>query len=324
MDIKIVPAEEKYLEACAQVGIRAWESVHKSYCDCIGEELHRVAKGNWQEKKAELIRTAWTDGAFVALFGDQVVGYVLYRIRGIAGQIRDNAVDPDFWGREINTKLCEAAFDAMRAAGCRYAHVEPGLDDGQAQARRSYSKLGFERNLPHIMYYQKLDTNMEPYATCSDTVQVIPCEEKHLDDCCRIALTAWTIIHDSYIRCLGQKMHDDLNRGWQDDLFASVRNMQMNGHGYVAIVDGKVAGFAAYRTDGQMGVVSRNAVDPIYRGRGIAKLMYGKLINGMIAEGYQYARVHTGLDEGHAGARKAYGKVGFQLSLPTAQYFREL
>jgi GNAT superfamily N-acetyltransferase len=73
-----------------------------------------------------------------------------------------------------------------------------------------------------------------------------------------------------------------------------------------------------------MGVVSRNAVDPAYRGRGIAKLLYGTLINGMIAAGHHYARVHTGLDDGHAGARKAYGKVGFQLNLPTAVYYKEL
>ena len=122
----------------------------------------------------------------------------------------------------------------------------------------------------------------------------------------------------------GKEMHDQIHAGWEEQLVKNLAAAQMAGRGYVAIVDGKVAGFAAYRLDGKMGVVARNAVDPVYRGRGIAKLMYGKLINGMIAEGYQYARVHTGLDEGHTGARRAYGKVGFQRNLPSTVYYREL
>ena len=324
MDLKIVPAEGKYIDDCIRVGIRAWETVHKSYADCIGQDLHEELMGDWREKKAESIRTTWTDGAYVALVAGKVAGYVIYRVKGVLGQIRDNSVDPALWGQGINTKLCGAALDAMRSAGCKYASVEAGLDAGQARARRSYTKLGFDRELPNIMYYQRLDSNMEPYATSNDTVQVIPCEEKHLDDCIRIGLTAWEIIHNVYIQHMGQQMHDEIHALWREQLVESITAAQMGGRGYVAIVDGKVAGFAAYRLDGKIGVVGRNAVDPAYRGRGIAKLMYGKLINGMIAEGYRYAKVHTGLDDGHAGARKAYGKVGFQLNLPATFYYREL
>lgn len=324
MDIKIVPAQEKHIDDCVRIGIRAWESVHESYAKCIGSDLHEELMGDWRIKKGESIRTEWTNGAFVALLDGCVTGYMLYRTTGIHGQIRDNAVDPDFWGQGINTKLGETVLDAMRSAGCKYASVSVGLDDGQARALHSYTKLGFDRQLPNIMYYQRLDPDMEPYATSSDTVQVIPCEEKHLEDCTRIALTAWNIIHNVYIQHMGQKMHDELNAGWQERLVADVRAGQMRGRGYVAIVDGKVAGFAAYRADEKVGVVSRNAVDPAYRGRGIAKLMYGKLINGMITEGCRYARVHTGLDDGHTGARKAYGKAGFQLNLPSTVYYREL
>ena len=324
MNIIIVPAEEKYIDNCIRVGIRAWEAVHKFYAACIGEDLHEELFGSWQETKTESIRQTWADGAFVALADDRVVGYVIYKINNILGKIQDNAVDPDFWGQGINTKLGEAALDAMRSAGCKYAAADIKLGEGGVQARRSYGKLGFERNLPAIMYYQRLDPDMQPYATCSDMVQVIPCEEKHLDDCVRIAQTAWDIIHNIYIQHLGKKMHDELNAGWQESLTKDILAAQMGGRGYVAIVDGKVAGFAAYRLDGNRGHIGRNAVDPAYRGRGIAKLLYGQLINGMIAEGCRYTIVHTGLDDGHAGARKAYGKVGFQLNLSSAVYYREL
>ena len=207
MDIKIIPAEGKYIDDCIRVGIRAYESVHQSYIVCIGEEMHGELMGSWREEKAESIRTEWNGGAFVALADGQVVGYIIYRAAGICGAIRDNAIDPDFQKQGINTMLGEAALNAMRSAGCKYATVKVGLDDGQTQARNSYIKLGFDRNLPSIMYYQKLDVDMEPYATCSDTVQVVPCEEKHLDDCARIALTAWEAIHNVYIQHLGQQMH---------------------------------------------------------------------------------------------------------------------
>ena len=310
MDIRIVPAEKKYIDDCVLVGIRAYESVHASYAACIGNEMHGELMGGWQEKKAASIHTDWTNGGFVALTDGQVAGYVIYKMSAIAGSILDAAVDPDLWGQGIGTMLCKGALDVMRNAGCKYATAKVGLNDGQASARHLCSKLGFDRNLSSIMYYQKLDMDMEPYATSSDTVQVIPCEEKHLDDCARIALTAWEIIHNIYIDHLGQTMHDELNAGWRERLVQDVKTAQMLGRGYVAIVGGKVAGFAAYRLDDKIGVISRNAVDPAYRGRGIAKLLYGKLINGMIAEGRHYAQVLTGLDDGHAGARKAYGKVG--------------
>ena len=324
MDIKIIPAERKYIDDCIRVGIQAYESVHKSYGACIGEDLHQELMGNWREEKAESIRSTWENGAFVALADGKVAGYILYKMSAIAGSILDYGVDPDLWGQGIGTMLCERALAVIGNAGCKYATAKVGLDDGQATARHLYSKLGFDRDLPSIMYYQRLDPNMEPYATCSDTVQIIPCEEKHLDDCTRIALTAWSIIHNVYIEHQGQTMHDELNAGWQENLVQSVKTAQMLGRGYVAIVDGKVAGFAAYRTEGKVGVIGRNAVNPEYRGRGIAKLMYGKLINGMISEGCLYAKVHTGLDNGHAGARKAYGKAGFQLNLPSTTYYREL
>lgn len=324
-EIRIVPTEPKYVEACAAIAVRAWEPIHESYKNCIGADLHDELMPTWREGKAQATRNIHATGnAVVALLGDQVVGYCSYKIEGILGEICGNSVNPDMRGRGIANKLYNRVLDIMREAGCKYATVNTGLDEGHAPARRAYNKAGFEKNLPSIEYFQRLDPNMEPYATSSDTVQIVPCEEKHLEDCKRITLTAWGIIHESYKNCIGEKMHDDLNVGWEESTVNSMLNAQRSGRGYVAIVDGKVAGFAAYRTEGKMGVVGRNAVDPAFRGRGIAKLLYGMLINRMIADGCVYAKVHTGLDEGHTGARRAYGKVGFEKNLPTIRYFREL
>lgn len=324
-EIRIVPTEEQYVEACADIAVRAWKPIYESFKNSVGEKIYNELWAEWPKKKVEYTREMHATGnAFVALQGDRVVGYVSYLLKGNVGQIVGNAVDPDMHGHGISKLLYTAALNKFREEGCKYARVNTGLDDSHAPARRAYNKVGFEKNLPSIMYYQELDLDAEPYPTSSDTVQVIPCEEQHLDDCARITLTAWSIIHESYKKCIGEKMHDDLYAGWEESTVNAVLAAQRSGRGYVAIVDGKVAGFAAYRTTGKFGVIGRNAVDPAYRGRGIAKLMYGMLINKMREEGCLYAQVHTGLDEGHTGARKAYGKIGFERNLPEISYFMEL
>lgn len=322
--IQIVPFEEQYIEACARIGVQAWEGVHEAYIACIGEDIHEAAMGSWRQAKELSVQALQAGSGLVALLDGKAAGYISFKAKGITGKITDCAVAPELWNGGIGDRLFKAALDALRGAGCKYAAAEPGLEDYFAAARRLCRKNGFEKDLPSITYYQTLDPEMEPYATQSDTVQVVPCEEKHLEDCARITLTAWNIIHDSYISCIGEKMHNEVFAGWQESTVNSTKNQQMSGNGYVALVDGKVAGFASYRTDGKLGVVSRNAVDPAFRGRGIAKLLYGTLINCMIADGYRYAKVHTGLDEGHTGARKAYGKVGFERNLQASCYYREL
>ena len=73
----------------------------------------------------------------------------------------------------------------------------------------------------------------------------------------------------------------------------------------------------------ERGVISQNNLG-VFSSTYFICYALGQLINGMIAEGCRYTIVHTGLDDGHAGARKAYGKVGFQLNLSSAVYYREL
>lgn len=40
-------------------------------------------------------------------------------------------------------------------------------------------------------------------------------------------------------------------------------------------------------------------------------------------EGMKYATVSTGLDDGHAPARRAYEKMGFSKNLPSVKYYME-
>ena len=96
------------------------------------------------------------------------------------------------------------------------------------------------------------------------------------------------------------------------------------GHGYVALVDGEVAGFIHYSVggDGISAEVGNNAVSSRFRGRGIAQRMYSFIEEKMREEGVKYVTVVTGLDEGHAPARRAYEKAGFDKGLESVRYFK--
>ena len=106
----------------------------------------------------------------------------------------------------------------------------------------------------------------------------------------------------------------------------SVINNFKAGRGYVALVDGKVAGFITYRMDTNLGMgeILANAVSSDFRGMGIGPKMYDFILAKMREEGMKYVTVSTGLDDGHAPARKAYEKMGFKKNLPSVKYYMEL
>lgn len=157
-----------------------------------------------------------------------------------------------------------------------------------------------------------------------EQVKIVTFQEEHLEDCVRIALTVWDGIHDAYSDALGKELHDAVMVGWKERLADEIAEQQRTRRSFVAMLDGKVVGFCACRLEGELGIVGYNGVDPQYRGNGIASLMYGRLFEEMKAMGAKHARVMTGGDPGHAPARKAYEKAGFEKHLTSVTYYKEL
>ena len=157
-------------------------------------------------------------------------------------------------------------------------------------------------------------------------VTIVPAREEHLEKAGEIAIFAWTGIHESYIANLGKEMHDHLFDGWEEAKVNGVKKGLMSGRGYIALVDGEVAGFIYYRVEEEksMGVVGENAVSKDFKGLGIGAKMYAFILDKMREEGLKYATVHTGLDDGHAPARHSYEKAGFKKNLPSIKYYMEL
>ena len=69
--------------------------------------------------------------------------------------------------------------------------------------------------------------------------------------------------------------------------------------------------------------IEDNSVGADFAGKGIGSFMYRYIITEAKRRGAKYAAVCTGLDDGHAPARRAYEKSGFTRSsaIETIDYY---
>lgn len=159
-----------------------------------------------------------------------------------------------------------------------------------------------------------------------ETIKIVPACEEHIEAACDIAIKAWTPIRAVFRRDLGDELYEAHFNNWQQSKRDGVAKGLRSGRGYVALLDGKVVGFVTYHVDfiRSSGEIGGNAVDPDCRGMGIGPKMYEFVLNKMREEGMAFATVVTGLDDGHAPARRAYQKAGFEKNLPSIKYFQKL
>lgn len=156
-------------------------------------------------------------------------------------------------------------------------------------------------------------------------VTIVPCVEAYVDECARISVEAYEFIHECYIDLITEEIHQDLMGNWREIKAAAIKKQQRGENAYVALVDGKVAGFIAFRINSNgVGEILNNAVDSNYRGMGIGGKLYKFVFAEMQKQGVGYAMVTTGGDDGHAPARKAYEKAGFKHFTPSRTYYRKL
>ena len=90
--------------------------------------------------------------------------------------------------------------------------------------------------------------------------------------------------------------------------------------------NGKIVGFIMFQLDydRKLGTINSNAADPLAGEKGVGHEMYTFALDYFQKQGMKMAMVHTGLDEAHAPARKAYERMGFDRKLPEVLYFKML
>ena len=163
MSIIIEHAKKTDVEACKEIFLSVWEGIHGAYTDLIGEELHDVFFGEWKGNVDHSFVepfVAAMDGnhAFVARDGDKVAGFAYYRIteEHKTANIGYNAVGLNYKKKGIGSMLYQSMIASMKAEGIQYVSVSTGLDDAHAPARKAYERAGFQKCLPSVRYFQKL------------------------------------------------------------------------------------------------------------------------------------------------------------------------
>lgn len=162
------------------------------------------------------------------------------------------------------------------------------------------------------------------------TYRIRYANESELDRVGEIARQAWGRIHESYQKIIGQEMHRDICANWETDKETQVRRHWENHPDWFRVVEsvetGQVVGFITFRIDSgkSMGIIGNNAVAPEAQGNGIGTMMYNHALDIFREHGLKYASVTTGLDEGHASARRAYEKAGFDIARSDVTYYKYL
>ncbi len=118
------------------------------------------------------------------------------------------------------------------------------------------------------------------------------------------------------------------NKSWDEWVWKSVKEYlkEKNTKKFVTKINGKIVGFCSYRIDKikKIGTVGYNGVLPEYSGLGIGTYQINKILELMKKEGMEIAEVLTGLNEGHAPARRMYEKAGFKEFFKSVLYTKKL
>jgi GNAT superfamily N-acetyltransferase len=143
------------------LSLRAWEPVHASLREAMGDELFELRhKPDWRARQQHDVESVLSDEAnsvWVAEEGEAVVGFAAATIRpeDDMGEVLMLAVDPSSQGRGLGTTLTEVATDWIRESGMSVAFISTGGDPGHRPARRTYAKVGY-RELPIAYCFKAL------------------------------------------------------------------------------------------------------------------------------------------------------------------------
>ena len=148
--------------------------------------------------------------------------------------------------------------------------------------------------------------------------------EEDIAAACEISVEVYIPIREVFRKEMTDELYEAFFDGWQDKKRASVAAELRERTGYVTKLNGEVVGFISYIVHGDKGEIRNNAVANAHRGKGIGGMQYEFVFQKMREEGAQYATVFTGGDDGHAPARRAYEKAGFEAFLPHRTYYKKL
>lgn len=159
---RIRPFEKDDLPALQRIRAAAFKPVFQSFRNIVGESIAAGAFADAEIEQARqldsLCETGPKQQVFVVECEGEIVGFVAVLLDHDKklGEIGLNAVDPEYAGMGVGTKVYEFALAHMKKAGMTAATVGTGGDLSHAPARRAYEKAGFGPAIPSIYLYKLL------------------------------------------------------------------------------------------------------------------------------------------------------------------------
>jgi len=159
-------------------------------------------------------------------------------------------------------------------------------------------------------------------------VHIEPYTPQHREAVVSLSLRAWAPVFDSLQKTFSAELYqafypDD----WRVSQQKAVEDVcaAEDAHVWVAREADATMGFVAVKLHAadKMGEIYMVAVDPEFQGRGIGGALVEFAVAWMKEAGMTIAMIETGADPGHAPARRAYEKAGFEL-FSVARYFKTL
>jgi len=159
--IKVRPAQIEDVEPASEIAVEAWKPIFDNYRRLLGDELFEILHKNWQERKADDIRSHYgrfPDWMLVTEMERNIVGFITFVLdrKKQIGEISNNAVKPQYQRRGIGTLQYQKVLEIFRREGMRFASVSTGLDEAHAPARAAYEKVGFRKTVTGVTYYMKV------------------------------------------------------------------------------------------------------------------------------------------------------------------------
>lgn len=162
-ELAFTPATADQLPVFDAIREAAYAPVFASFRSLLGDHIYEIAQARDDAAQGELLVSLMRPDSgwevYAAKHGSTVVGFVALRCSDETkvGEIGLNAVHPEHGGRGFGTSMYEFAVTRLKQKGMRVAMVGTGGDASHAPARRAYEKAGFDRQIPSVWMYRRLD-----------------------------------------------------------------------------------------------------------------------------------------------------------------------
>lgn len=158
---EIVNYKAEHLPRILEITVQGFRGVSIDY---LIEERFGFVEPGWEERKLTDLRQAAMaepEGIFVAVLGDEVVGYVTTGTSKdkLIGRLIDLAVDVNHRRHGLATRLIGKALTYIKEQGMRFAKIETLTTNEVGQV--AYPKMGFMEIARQIHYVMPLDNDNE-------------------------------------------------------------------------------------------------------------------------------------------------------------------